>query len=126
MPCGRPTPGRPVGRPGVSHPQGVFGGFSYYESVLSSFNHLVSMIMEFNKSDEVHKILEAILRDPSSVSLGAKKDKEYKKALRRIAREKENNLRRQKEQDRLQSIKLQTDFLSFDNCTVTKTVINFR
>jgi hypothetical protein len=30
MPFGRPTPGRPVYCPGVSHPQGVFEVFSYY------------------------------------------------------------------------------------------------
>jgi hypothetical protein len=29
-PCGRPAPGRPIGRPGSSPPQGVMGGFSYY------------------------------------------------------------------------------------------------
>jgi hypothetical protein len=29
-PCGRLTPGRPIGRPGIGYPQGVFGGFSYY------------------------------------------------------------------------------------------------
>jgi hypothetical protein len=31
MPFGRPTPGRPISRPGVGHPQCVFGVFSYYE-----------------------------------------------------------------------------------------------
>jgi hypothetical protein len=30
-PFGRPTPGRPIGRPGVCHPQGVFGAFRYYQ-----------------------------------------------------------------------------------------------
>jgi hypothetical protein len=34
MPFGRPTPGRPIGRPGVSHSQGVFGDFSYYSLVI--------------------------------------------------------------------------------------------
>jgi hypothetical protein len=29
-PCGRPAPGRLIGCPGSAHPQGVFGGFSYY------------------------------------------------------------------------------------------------
>jgi hypothetical protein len=29
-PFGRPTPGRPIGRLGVVHPQGIFGVFSYY------------------------------------------------------------------------------------------------
>jgi hypothetical protein len=28
-PFGRPTPGRPIGHPGVGHPQSVFGVFSY-------------------------------------------------------------------------------------------------
>ena len=27
---GRPTPGRPIGRPVVGRSQGVFGGLSYY------------------------------------------------------------------------------------------------
>jgi hypothetical protein len=29
-PFGRPNPGWPIGRPAVGHPQGVFGGLSYY------------------------------------------------------------------------------------------------
>ena len=29
-PFGRPTPGRPIDRPGVGRPQGIFGGFSYH------------------------------------------------------------------------------------------------
>jgi hypothetical protein len=29
-PCGWPTPGWPIGRPGFGRPQGVFGVFSYY------------------------------------------------------------------------------------------------
>jgi hypothetical protein len=29
-PFGQPTPGRPIGRPGVGHPQGVFSVISYY------------------------------------------------------------------------------------------------
>ena len=29
-PFGRPTPGRPIGCPGVGRSQGVFGGLSYY------------------------------------------------------------------------------------------------
>jgi hypothetical protein len=33
-PFGRPIPGRLVGRPGVGHPQGVFGVFSYYLLVM--------------------------------------------------------------------------------------------
>jgi hypothetical protein len=34
MPFGLPTPVRPIGRPGVGHPQGVFGVFSYYYLVM--------------------------------------------------------------------------------------------
>jgi hypothetical protein len=30
MPCGRPTPGQPIGDPEVGRPYSVFGGFSYY------------------------------------------------------------------------------------------------
>jgi hypothetical protein len=41
-----PTPGRPIGRPGVGHPQGVFGGFSYYQLVIR-FSNIVPLIMEF-------------------------------------------------------------------------------
>jgi hypothetical protein len=33
-PCGWPAPGRPIGRPGSGHPQGVMGGFSYYQLVI--------------------------------------------------------------------------------------------
>jgi hypothetical protein len=33
-PCGRPNPVRPIGRPRVGHPQGIFGGFSYYSLVI--------------------------------------------------------------------------------------------
>jgi tRNA C32,U32 (ribose-2'-O)-methylase TrmJ len=34
MAFGRPTPGRHIGRPGVGHPQGVFGVFSNVISVM--------------------------------------------------------------------------------------------
>jgi hypothetical protein len=37
-PFGWPTPGRPVGRPGVGHPQGVFDVFSYYQLVTLFLN----------------------------------------------------------------------------------------
>jgi hypothetical protein len=30
MPFGRLIPSRPIGRPGVGRPKGVFGGLSYY------------------------------------------------------------------------------------------------
>jgi hypothetical protein len=30
MPCRWPAPGRPIGRLGSGHPQGIMGGFSYY------------------------------------------------------------------------------------------------
>jgi hypothetical protein len=33
-PFGRPTPGRPIDPQGVGHPQGVFGGLSYYLLVI--------------------------------------------------------------------------------------------
>jgi hypothetical protein len=33
-PCGRPSPGRPIRRPGSVCPQGVMGGFSYYYLVM--------------------------------------------------------------------------------------------
>jgi hypothetical protein len=29
-PFGLPTPGHHIGRPGVGHPQGVFGGLGFY------------------------------------------------------------------------------------------------
>jgi hypothetical protein len=45
-PCRRPTPGWPISRPGVGHPQGVFGGFSYYQLVIVFFN-IVPLIKEF-------------------------------------------------------------------------------
>jgi hypothetical protein len=38
MPFGRLTPGRPIGRLGISHPQGVFGVFSYYQLVMLFLN----------------------------------------------------------------------------------------
>jgi hypothetical protein len=37
-PFGRPTPGRPVGRLGVGHPQGVFGSFDFYQLVMLILN----------------------------------------------------------------------------------------
>jgi hypothetical protein len=45
-PFGWPTPGQPVGRPGVGCPKGVFGGFSCYSLVMLFFN-IVPLIMEF-------------------------------------------------------------------------------
>jgi hypothetical protein len=33
-PFGRPTQGKPIGRPGVGHPQSVFYVFSYYQSAM--------------------------------------------------------------------------------------------
>jgi hypothetical protein len=33
-----PTPGQPIGCPGVGHPQGIFGVFSYYQLVTSFVN----------------------------------------------------------------------------------------
>jgi hypothetical protein len=33
-PSWRPTPGQPIGCPGVGHLKGVFGAFSYYELVM--------------------------------------------------------------------------------------------
>jgi hypothetical protein len=49
MPFGQSAPGRPVGRPGVGRPQGVFGGFSYYQLVILLFN-IVPLIMESTSS----------------------------------------------------------------------------
>jgi hypothetical protein len=46
MPFGQPTPGRPIGRPGVGHPSGLFGVFSYYWLMILVFN-IVPLIMEF-------------------------------------------------------------------------------
>jgi hypothetical protein len=46
MPCERPTPGQPIGRPGVSHVSGLFGGFSHYQLVILCFN-FVRLIVEF-------------------------------------------------------------------------------
>jgi hypothetical protein len=37
-PFGRPTPGRPIGRPGVDRPKSVIGVFSYYELVVLFLN----------------------------------------------------------------------------------------
>jgi hypothetical protein len=34
-PFGRPTPGWPISHPGVGHPQGVYGVFTYCKSVMS-------------------------------------------------------------------------------------------
>ena len=35
---GQPAPSWPNGHPGVGHPQGVFGGFSYYQLVMLLLN----------------------------------------------------------------------------------------
>jgi hypothetical protein len=48
-PSGGQPPGRPVGRPGVGRPQGVFGGFSYYLLVMLFFK-IVRLIVEFTRS----------------------------------------------------------------------------
>jgi hypothetical protein len=45
-PFGWPTPGWPIGLPGVGRPQGVFGGLSYNQLVILFFN-IVPLIMEF-------------------------------------------------------------------------------
>jgi hypothetical protein len=34
----RPTPSRPIGRPRVGHPQGVYGVFNYYQLVMVFLN----------------------------------------------------------------------------------------
>jgi hypothetical protein len=39
----------PFGRPGVGRPSGVFGGFSYYQSVIS-FSNIVPLITKFTTS----------------------------------------------------------------------------
>jgi len=44
-PCGWPAPGRPIGRLGSGLPQGVIGGFSYYQLVILIFN-IVPLIMD--------------------------------------------------------------------------------
>jgi hypothetical protein len=44
-PCRRPTPGRPISRPGVGCPQYLFGGFGYYWLVIIFFN-IVLLIMD--------------------------------------------------------------------------------
>jgi hypothetical protein len=48
MPCGQPAPGRPFGHPGSGPPQGILGGFSYYQLVILIFN-IVPLIMEFHQ-----------------------------------------------------------------------------
>jgi hypothetical protein len=45
-PFGRPTPCRPISRPGVGCPQGVFGGLSCYRLVIL-FSKILRLIMEF-------------------------------------------------------------------------------
>jgi hypothetical protein len=45
-PCGRPTPGRPIGCPGVGCPYGEFGILSYCKLVLLIFD-IVRLIVEF-------------------------------------------------------------------------------
>jgi hypothetical protein len=50
-PFGQPTPGQPIGRPGVGCPSGIFGVFSYYLLVILVFN-IVPLIMESTGSDE--------------------------------------------------------------------------
>jgi hypothetical protein len=48
-PCGRLAPGRLIGQPGVGRPQGVFGGFSYYQLVMIFLN-IVPLIMKFTSN----------------------------------------------------------------------------
>jgi hypothetical protein len=50
MPFGRPTPGHPIGHPGVGRPLGVFGDFSYYQLVMFFFN-IVPLIMELTECE---------------------------------------------------------------------------
>jgi hypothetical protein len=38
---GRPTSGRPIGRPGVGHPQGVFGVLNYYSLEMLFLNIVI-------------------------------------------------------------------------------------
>jgi hypothetical protein len=49
-PFGRPTPSRPIGHLGIGHPQGIFGGLSYYLLVIFFFN-IVPLIMELPKQN---------------------------------------------------------------------------
>jgi hypothetical protein len=42
-PFGQPTPGRPIGCPGVGRSLGVFGGFSYNQLVII-FSNIVPLI----------------------------------------------------------------------------------
>jgi hypothetical protein len=41
-PFGKPIPGCPIGRPGVGHPQGIFGIFSYHYVVIV-FSNMVCL-----------------------------------------------------------------------------------
>jgi hypothetical protein len=53
-PFRQPTPGHSIGRPGVGCPQGICGGFSYYQVVMILIN-IVPLIIEFtNKHFEIN------------------------------------------------------------------------
>jgi hypothetical protein len=43
---GWPTPGRLIGRPGVGHPQGIFGVFSYCQLVILFLNMVYLTVPE--------------------------------------------------------------------------------
>jgi hypothetical protein len=51
-PFGRPTLGRPIGRPGgFGHPQSVYGVLHYYQLLVTLFFNIVTLIVEFTLSD---------------------------------------------------------------------------
>jgi hypothetical protein len=50
-PCGRPAPGRPIGRPGSSCPQVIICVFNYCKLVILIFN-IVPLIVEFTVKGE--------------------------------------------------------------------------
>jgi hypothetical protein len=67
---GRPTPGRPLGRPGVSHPQGLFGVFNYYYLVMLFLN-MVCLTVALAKRRHKSRFFTSTITPPCSSSGGS-------------------------------------------------------
>jgi hypothetical protein len=80
MPFGRPNPSRLIVRPGIGHPQGVLGVFSYYSLVMLLLNMAcLTVAFAFNgTSPSNHKLFTSALAGVRhGVSKGVKRRPQF-------------------------------------------------